>query len=471
MEIAALRRNLFKSFGFQPTIEQERLLNQMADFMLDLNPRRLFLLKGYAGTGKTTAVRSIVLSAPSVRRKTVLLAPTGRAAKVMSLYSGKSAATIHRKIYVPRVTKNGGVFFARLENKHTNTIFIVDEASMISATGGIGDNSLLDDLVEYVYSGVNCKLLLIGDEAQLPPVHSDLSPALDASYLQSKYDREITEHRLTEVVRQRLDSGVLFNATEVRKNISEELMQPPVFKEIGFPDFVRIREGFELEDALNKAYEEGVDETVVICRSNKRANLYNGQIRARIRWQDTELSAGDYLMVVKNNYFWLDGKKSQNFIANGDIAEVMAVRRIHEMYGFQFAQATIRLVDYPDLEEQDVMLLLDTLRVDGPSLDRESSMRLYEQVKEDYADLGSKHLQRQKIKENEYYQALQVKYAYAVTCHKAQGGQWKHVFVEQAYLPNGQVDLAYLRWLYTAITRATEKVYLIGFNNSYFEEE
>ncbi len=471
MEIASLRRNLFKSFGFQPTIEQERLLNQMADFMLDLNPRRLFLLKGYAGTGKTTAVRSIVITAPSVRRKTVLLAPTGRAAKVMSLYSGKSAATIHRKIYVPRVTKNGGVFFARLENKHTNTIFIVDEASMISATGGIGDNSLLDDLVEYVYSGVNCKLLLIGDEAQLPPVHSELSPALDAEYLKSKYDREITEQRLTEVVRQRLDSGVLFNATEVRKNISGELLQPPVFKEIGFPDFVRIREGFELEDALNKAYEEGVDETVVICRSNKRANLYNGQIRARIRWQETELSAGDYLMVVKNNYFWLDGKKSQNFIANGDIAEVMAVRRIHEMYGFQFAQATIRLVDYPDLEEQDVMLLLDTLRVDGPSLDRESSMRLYDQVKEDYADLGSKHLQRQKIKENEYYQALQVKYAYAVTCHKAQGGQWKHVFVEQAYLPNGQVDLGYLRWLYTAITRATEKVYLIGFNNSYFEEE
>ncbi len=470
MEGAALKTQLLRSFGFTPTAEQDALLDRLADFMLDLHPRRLFLLKGYAGTGKTTAVRSVVLSAPMVRRKTVLLAPTGRAAKVMSLYSGKSAQTIHRKIYVPRVTRYGGVFFERLENKHTNTIFIVDEASMITGSGGVGENSLLDDLVEYVYSGVNCKLLFIGDEAQLPPVHSDLSPALDPEYLGARYDREITEHRLTEVVRQRLDSGILFNATEVRRIIEIDEPEVPRFSIESFPDFIRIREGFELEEALNEAYEDGVDNTVVICRSNKRANLYNGQIRARIRWQDTDLSAGDYLMVVKNNYFWLEGNKRSNFIANGDIAEVMAVRRIRELYGFQFAEATVRLVDYPDMEEQDVMLLLDTLRVDGPSLDRDSSQRLHQAVKEDYADIPSKYQQRQKIKQNEYYQALQVKYAYAVTCHKAQGGQWKHVFVEQAYLPTGEPDIAYLRWLYTAITRATEKVYLIGFKDDYFEE-
>lgn len=471
MEGAALKKQLRKAFGFTPTREQDTLLDLLAEFMLDLDPRRLFLLKGYAGTGKTTAVRSIVLSAPTVRRKTVLLAPTGRAAKVMSLYSGKSAQTIHRKIYIPRVSKNGGVFFERLENKHTNTIFIVDEASMITGTGGIGENSLLDDLVEYVYSGVNCKLLFIGDEAQLPPVHSDLSPALDPEYLSARYDRDVTQHRLTEVVRQRLESGILFNATEVRRVVEIDEPEKPKFATEGFPDFIRLREGYELEDALNSAYEEGVDNTVVICRSNKRANLYNGQIRARIRWQDTELSAGDYLMVVKNNYFWLEGNKRSNFIANGDIAEVMAVRRIKEMYGFRFAEATIRLVDYPDLDEQDVMLLLDTLTVDGPSLDRESSMRLYEAVKEDYADIPSKYQVRQKIKQNEYYQALQVKYAYAVTCHKAQGGQWRHVFVEQAYLPGGEPDIGYLRWLYTALTRATERVYLIGFKDDYFEEE
>ncbi len=469
MKAAHLKKQLLRAFGFPPTSEQDVLLDRLADFIPDRNPQKLFLLKGYAGTGKTTAVRSIVLSAPAVRTETVLLAPTGRAAKVMSLYSGEAAQTIHRKIYIPRVTQHGGVFFERLENEHTNTLFIVDEASMITGTGGMEEHSLLDDLIEYVYSGLHCKLLFIGDEAQLPPVHSKLSPALDPKYLSTRYDLEVMEHQLTEVVRQRLDSGILLNATRVRHIIGTGKPEVPKFSIRSCRDLIRIRESDELEDVLSKAYEEGVDNTVVVCRSNKRANLYNGQIRARIRFQESEISLGDYLMVVRNNYFWLEGNRSGHFIANGDITEVMAVHGIRELYGFRFAEATIRLVDYPDLEEQDVMLLLNTLRVDGPCLDRESSQRLYEAVKEDYADIPSRYQQLQKIRQNEYYQALQVKYAYAVTCHKAQGGQWKHVLVEQAYLPNGEPDIEYLRWLYTALTRATEKAYLIGFSDDYFE--
>jgi len=463
-----------KSFPFIPTDTQEVLLGKMSDFIFSTDKNTLFLLKGYAGTGKTTTISAVVNNLWRSGRKYVLLAPTGRAAKVISGYSKSQAYTIHKKMYHPKKERNGGVKFVRQPNKHTNTIFFVDEASMIpdkpSTNQYMDTGSLLDDLIDYVYSGINCKLVLIGDTAQLPPVKLDMSPALIKDNLSLHYNKNVIEVELTEVMRQHQNSGILINATELRYILNTGGHASFKFQ-LGYPDIVRLEDGYDILDALTTAYDhEGVEDTTFIVRANKRANQYNEQIRGKIRGQESEISTGDYIMVVKNNYYWLDDTSDAGFIANGDICEVLEIRGSKELYGFRFAEVKVRMIDYPDQRPFDTVIILDTLSSETPSLTYEESNKLYQEVALDYADEKSNYKRMLAIKNNSYFNALQVKFSYAVTCHKSQGGQWKTVFIEQPYLPEGQ-SVAYFRWLYTAITRAQEKLYLIGFNNEHFEEE
>ncbi|CAL2105203.1 exodeoxyribonuclease V [Tenacibaculum sp. 190524A02b] len=462
---------IIQKFPYKPTYKQNELLNELTNFIFEDNERALFVLKGYAGTGKTTTISTVVNNLWRAGKKAVLLAPTGRAAKVISGYSGKQAFTIHKKIYFPKKQGSGGVSFVMQPNKHTNTVFIVDEASMISdekQNAKLFENgSLLDDLIAYVYSGKNCKIVFIGDTAQLPPVKLTVSPALEADKLSFEFNKDITEIELDEVVRQQENSGILFNATDLRLLIQNEATD---FKfDVNFPDIIRLQDGYDIQDAITGAYDGdiGVEDTAIIVRSNKRANQYNQQIRTKIRGQESEISTGDYVMVVKNNYFWLKDSSSAGFIANGDICEVMRIHNIKELYGFKFAEVEIRMIDYPDMKPFDTMLLLDTLTSESPSLTYEESNKLYEAVKEDFAHEKSKYKQFMGVKKNKYFNALQVKFSYAMTCHKSQGGQWKTIFIEQPYLPDGP-NIEYLRWLYTAVTRAQEKLYLIGFKDEYF---
>jgi exodeoxyribonuclease-5 len=466
---------LLKHFPFETTDGQRTLLNKLSEFILANNSSQLFVIKGYAGTGKTTIVRSLVQSLPAVNGKTVLLAPTGRAAKVLSNYTKQQAYTIHKKIYYKKPMGDGGMAFQRQQNLHNNTIFIIDEASMISNSGGLSDGglfgggSLLDDLVQYVFSGTNCKLIFIGDTAQLPPVGLDVSPALDVDYLKASFYFSIDWFELTEVVRQTQHSGILTNATAIRNQIKNEESNKPHFDLAEFTDITRI-DGSELEDALNSAYNEyGAEDSMVICRSNKRANIFNQQIRARIRWQEDELSSGDYMMVVKNNYFWLPEESKAGFIANGDIIQLMRVGNIQEMHGFRFADVRMRMIDYPDEPELETRLLLDTIMSESPALSQADNKKLYDSVSLDYSDVADRRLRLKKIKEDGFFNALQVKFAYAVTCHKAQGGQWPCVFVEQGYLTDEMINIEYLRWLYTAVSRATKKLYLVNFNKEFYE--
>ncbi len=461
-------------FPFNPTLKQDIVLQQLSEFIFDLTPNSLYVLKGYAGTGKTTIVGTIVTNLWKARKSAVLMAPTGRAAKVIANYSKKEAFTIHKKIYFPKKDKGGSVKFVMQPNKHKDTIFIVDEASMIPdipENSKLFENgSLLDDLMQYVYSGHRCKLLLIGDTAQLPPVKLDLSPALDESRLSLNYNKEVTKIELDEVVRQEEDSGILVNATNLREALKNEFYESFQFTLDTFSDIVRLIDGHEIMDAINDAYSShGNEETAIIVRSNKRANLYNQQIRSRILFNESEISSGDYLMVVKNNYFWIKPTTEAGFIANGDIIEVLEIFNIQELYGFKFAEVKVRMVDYPRMRPFETVLLLDTITAESPSLTYEESNRLYLEVQKDYANETSNYKKFLKIKNNKHFNALQVKFSYAITCHKSQGGQWNTVFVEQPYLPNG-IDKDYLRWLYTAITRAKEKLYLIGFKNEFFEE-
>ncbi|MBP0902315.1 ATP-dependent RecD-like DNA helicase [Mariniflexile gromovii] len=463
-----------QQFPFQPTIKQNIVLHQLSEFIFNKAPNTLYLLKGYAGTGKTTIVGTIVNNLWKAKKSSVLMAPTGRAAKVIANYSGKEAFTIHKKIYFPKKDKGGGVSFVLQPNKHKNTIFIVDEASMIPDTPGdsklFENGSLLDDLMQYVYSGHQCKLLLIGDTAQLPPVKLDLSPALDENTLALNYNKEVTRMELDEVVRQEHDSGILVNATSLRESLSNGFNNSFKFNLAHFNDIVRLIDGHEIMDAINDAYSDlGNEETAIIVRSNKRANLYNQQIRNRILFNESELSAGDYLMVVKNNYHWIKPTTEAGFIANGDIIEVLEIFSITELYGFRFAEVKIRMVDYPKMAPFETVLLLDTIESETPSLSYEDSNRLYQEVMKDFENETSKYKKFLKVKASKHFNALQVKFSYAITCHKSQGGQWNTVFVEQPYLPNG-IDKDYLRWLYTAVTRAKEKLYLIGFTDDFFEE-
>lgn len=475
MDVSHFYSLLKSDFPHNVTPKQDITLQLLAKFILSDATNETFLLKGYAGTGKTTIIGTIVKNLGKVRKSSVLLAPTGRAAKVISNYSQKAAFTIHKKIYFPKSVKGGGISFTLQPNKHRNVIFIVDEASMIpdiNQDSKLFENgSLLDDLMHYVYSGYGCKLLLIGDAAQLPPVKLAISPALDKTTLENHYNKEVISIELDEVVRQQKESGILFNATEIRAALDSGFYESFKFSTDSFPEVIRPMDGQEVMDAINDCYSElGNEDTVIIVRSNKRANNYNQNIRSRILFQEEELSAGDYVMVVKNNYFWVKPESEAGFIANGDIVEVLEIFGFKELYGFRFAEVSVRMVDYPAMKPLETVLLLDTLTSETPSLAYEDSNKLYEEVRKDYADLSSNYKKFLAVKNNKYFNALQVKFSYAITCHKSQGGQWNTVFVEQPYLPNG-IDKDYLRWLYTAITRAKEKLYLLGFKSEFFIED
>ena len=455
------------NFSHKPNSEQNKILLKLVEYITTLGNRSIFLLKGYAGTGKTTLISALVKSLPSIGKRSVLLAPTGRAAKILAKYSKKKSSTLHKKIYWIRTTKNGNTFITLKENLHTNTIFIVDEASMIpeDAKDGINKRSLLEDLIKYVYEGIDCKLILIGDTAQLPPVNLDISPALDENNLDKKYQKQIIHQELKKVVRQEKNSMVLENATHLRELIEGNIKKLPKIKLN--QEVVRISSGDELQEYIEKSYgNSGVENTTIICRSNKRANQYNDRIRSEILWQEDIISAGDILMVVRNNYFWLDEKSEAGFLANGDIIEVTRIKEIIERYGFKFAKASIRLMDYENENEIDTILLLDTINSESPSLKYDEYKRLYTEVGLDYK--GQKDINK-KIKENEFFNAIQIKFGYSITCHKAQGGQWKNVFIDIGYFKKEMLDKNYLRWLYTAFTRSTENLYLIGFNNEFFE--
>lgn len=467
-------QTLRNNFPFEPTLKQGVFFQKIANFVTNQNTSEVFILKGYAGTGKTTLISTLVNHLSNVKQKYILLAPTGRAAKVISNYANKPAYTIHKRIYFPKKNKSGGVSFTLQQNKYKNTLFIVDEASMISDvnqdTKMYQYGSLLDDLMHYIDSGQNCKLILIGDTAQLPPVNLDISPALDASLISLHFNKEIHQIELDEVVRQAEESGILYNATELRETLKESLLADFKFKLSPFSDIIRLQDGYEIQDAIHQAFlDYGPEETTFIVRSNKRANQYNQQIRTKILGRESELSIGDLLMVVKNNYFWLPESSEVGFIANGDIIEVKRIKTIQELYGFKFATVTVTMIDYPNQPSFETVLLLDTINSESPSLTYEESNKLYQEVMLDFEDEKHQYKKFLKVKKNPYFNALQVKFSYAMTCHKSQGGQWHTVFIEQPYLPNG-IHIEYIRWLYTAVTRAKEKLYLIGFKSDFYED-
>lgn len=467
-----LETQIKENFPYQPTSEQEIAIKSLSVFLLSKRDGMLFLLRGYAGTGKTSLVGALVKTLDRLQQKSVLLAPTGRAAKVFSAYSGHPAFTIHKKIYRQQAFSNEVGNFSLNDNLTTHTLYIVDEASMISNEGlsgaMFGTGRLLDDLVQYVYSGQGCRLLLLGDTAQLPPVGEEQSPALFADALKG-YGLEVVEADLTQVVRQMQQSGILWNATRLRRLIADEdCFSLPKIRVSGFAD-IRMLPGAELIDELSACYDrDGLEETIVICRSNKRANLYNKGIRAQILWREEELSTGDLLMVAKNNYYWTERLKEMDFLANGETAVVRRVRRTRELYGFRFADVTLSFPDYDDLE-LEANLLLDTLHSDAPALPKGDNDRLFYAVLEDYADIPLKRDRMKKMKADPHYNALQVKYAYAVTCHKAQGGQWKNVFLDQGYMTDEYLTPDYFRWLYTAFTRATGTLYLVNYPKEQLE--
>ncbi|PRY15445.1 UvrD-like helicase family protein [Pontibacter ummariensis] len=456
---------LRNSFPFEPTEDQARLFAKLDEFIVSKQEeRQVFLLKGYAGTGKTTVVTSLVKILNSFGYKYVLLAPTGRAAKVMASYSGHPAFTIHKKIY--RQTANPfseGLSFTRQPNKSDHTVYIVDEASMISDESGFGENGLLQDLMSFVFDKKHNKLLLIGDTAQLPPVGQVVSPSLDANYLKQNFRCQVQEIELRQVMRQAEASGILMNATQLRDQMRQERLEIKLFTK-GWRDIYKMT-GEKLEDGLRYAYDKfGIENTIVICRSNKSANLYNQHIRRSIFFAEDEIGVGDYLMVVRNNYFWLPKDSDIGFMANGDFVEITKIVRYEEMYGFRFADVRLRFVDYPDAPEEEMKIMLDTLYSDAPALPADQNKKLYEEVLQDYLDIKTKRDRNKELKKNPYLNALQVKFAYALTCHKAQGGQWQAVFVDQGFLKEDMVNEEFARWLYTALTRSSEELYLLNFN-------
>jgi exodeoxyribonuclease-5 len=444
-------------------------LQQLAVFICENSDNQLFILKGYAGTGKTSLLSAIVKSLKHIGQRTVLLAPTGRAAKVFSSYARAKAYTIHKMLY--RISMKDGVLRVnRRENKAHNVLFIVDEVSMLSSSpiGNLSPRSLLDDLMQFVYEGDNCKMIFVGDDAQLPPVHSDESPALDMAFLQRNFSVDIDSCILTEVVRQANNSGILFNANILRKKIVQEKYDFPLFSKQPFPDLLRVN-GIDLEELLNTLYSKyNTEELVIITRSNKRAYFFNEEIRRRILFRDNNIEAGDYLMIVKNNYYWVDEVSEVGFLANGDIMEILSINKREELYGFHFADVTVRLCDYPDFEHIDIKIILESLESPEASMPTAQHQLLYEQVALDYEDIKDRRLRALKVKNSPYLNAVQVKFSYSLTCHKTQGGQWQVVLVDKGFIPNNTFDKEYLRWLYTALTRATEMVYLINFEDENF---
>ena len=453
-----------KNFPFEPTGEQQSALEKLSDFLFDGNNDSIFLLKGYAGTGKSSLVGAIVKTMNGLKQKSVLLAPTGRAAKVFAAYAGQNARTIHKKIYRQKVFSNEPSGFVQADNLHKHTLFLVDEASMISNDSpdsfGFGSGRLLDDLIHYVYSGEGCRLILLGDSAQLPPVSQTGSPALDIEVLKG-YGLEVRSMTLTQVVRQAEMSGILSNATLLRKALDENRTgEYPVIQLRNFPDVKKIG-GEELIETIGDAYNrDGWEETVIITRSNKRAGIFNSGVRNRILMREEELVSGDLLMVAKNNYYWAKNEETMDFIANGDLMQVLRVRKVQELYGFRFCDVLVRFPDYET--EMEVRILSETLHADSPALPKELSDKLFYNILADYEHVRGKREKMKLMKENPCFNAVQVKYAYAVTCHKAQGGQWKNVFLDMPYVPREYLGNDYYRWLYTAFTRASKQIFLIN---------
>ena len=474
MIIDEFKYRIREALGLVPTAEQEHAIDVFSMFMTDRDDHVAMILRGSAGTGKTTLAGAIVRAMSALKQRMILLAPTGRAAKVFSLNAGHPAYTIHRRIYRQKSAGDISSFNLNFNNNH-DTLFIVDESSMIANQGygesSFGSGCLLDDLMQFVYSGQNCRLMLVGDKAQLPPVGEDESPALMPDVLRA-YGMRVYECDLNQVLRQSEDSGILWNATQVRCMMADGGWSLPKIRFQGFPDIVNVP-GDELIESLATSYSRaGMDETMVITRSNKRANIYNQGIRNTVLDREDELCRGDQIMIVKNNYYWVKdtSKSSQpvagegqgpSFLANGDIAVVQRVRNVHELFGFRFAEVTMSLPDYDDYE-LTAMVILDSLTTEAPSLSRDQQEALYNAVMEDYADIPTKPERIKKLKEDKYYNALQIKYAYAVTCHKAQGGQWAHVYVDQGYMTDDMLTPDYIHWLYTAFTRATEKLFLVN---------
>jgi exodeoxyribonuclease-5 len=460
------------AFGHVPTDDQTELMLRLIDFIASTEHNSLFILSGYAGTGKTSILGSLVKTLTALKFKTRLLAPTGRAAKVLSQKSAQKALTIHKQIYRRQPSSDGSVRLNLSPNLYKNTLFIVDEASMIAdftmqKDGSIDSRNLLDDLLDYVYSGQGCKLILLGDEGQLPPVGCEHSPALNLDYMGAHYPSlKITYFRLTKVLRQSMDSSILENATKLR---SMEHGEFPQFSLNSGTDLQRINGG-ELQDYYESSLSRfGSDETIIITRSNKWANNYNNQIRNRILWFEEDLCAGDFLMVVKNNYYWLEESSDIGFIANGEMVKITRIMKRETLYGFDFATVTIAFVDYPEHGELEVILFVETLNADGPALQRNRMKELFFEVEKDYLHERNKKKRYDAILKNPYFNALQVKYAYAVTCHKSQGGQWASVFIDAGYITEEMLDSGYYRWLYTALTRATEQAYLVNFSDEYFD--
>ena len=477
MKQKEVQKALLSHFNFLPTEDQDKAISHLSAFELSTKTSPVYILKGYAGTGKTSLISAYVNYLAAEKKQFVLLAPTGRAAKVLSQYTGFQASTIHRRIYQIFTTKEGANRMLLAPNLSKNTVFIIDEASMINDESRQNESffsarSLLDDLMAYVFSNTTNKMVLVGDTAQLPPVGLQLSPALEIEYIRSAFSVTAYEFEMTEVMRQSEDSGILYSATRLRKKITAQSSDPPFFQLSRFKsDIVRINDGYEFEDLLQQTFMNSeAEDAVLICRSNKRANLFNQQVREHILQRESMLEGGDALMVVKNNYYWLDAESKAGFIANGDLLSVLRITKTEEIYGFQFADADIRLLDYPEEKALSVKLLLNTLTANGPGLSSDDYRELNNRVEEDYFDIKSKSGRLSKMRKNPYLNALHVKFGYALTCHKTQGGQWPTVIVDQGYLNDEMINTEYLRWLYTALTRSTKKLYLINFNDHFFEE-
>lgn len=465
---------LREEFGYEPTRDQVMAMQHLAAFGLSRKNNPFYLLMGYAGTGKTSLISAFTSNLHKKSEKFVLMAPTGRAAKVLSQYTGFQSFTIHRRIYMTVMTADGRRKMTLAPNRMENTVFIVDEASMISdnsvESGSFEGQGLLDDLINFVFSRPGNKLLFVGDTAQLPPVHLNISPALDVNYLKSSFSLTAFAFEMKEVMRQAQDSGILLSATRLRYKIGPGDFSFPFFLQKEFMSDVEVvTDYYRLEDLFQTAFSSyRQSDSIVVTRSNKSANHFNKQIRNNIQQREAVLEAGDQIMIVKNNYFWLDSNSKADFIANGDLAEIVRLTGEEELYGFHFADAEIRLIDYPDEKEMSVKLLLDTLETNAASLTEEEQRKLFDEVERDYQHIPNRKKRIAAMQKDTYFNALQIKYAYAMTCHKTQGGQWPHVFIDQGFVNAEQLDVEYLRWLYTAFTRATEKVYLLGFQEMFF---
>ena len=472
-----ISKSIIDNLSFEPTADQKIVAKHLGAFSMSQKVNPVYLLKGYAGTGKTSMISAYVHTLKQSNIKFVLLAPTGRAAKVLAQYTGNKAHTIHRSIFQFMTNRDGTTNIILANNKMKNSVFIIDEASMIGDDSQVNNslfsrNSLLDDVFQFVFSQKGNKLVLVGDTAQLPPVGIILSPALDVKTLNNAYSITSFDFEMKEVMRQSLESGILLSATTLRRKISSGSTSLPFFTVKKNSDDITIIEDANIfEDVLISTFSgNSIEDGVIICRSNKQANLYNNQIRNRILMRESEIETGDLMMVVKNNYYWLDKGSSAGFIANGDIIRIIRFKKIEELYGFRFADVDVQLLDYQDEKEISVKLLLDTISSNSPGLSEKDNRRLFESIEEEYIDYSNRRTRLNKIKANPYFNALHVKFSYAMTCHKTQGGQWNNVFVDKGYIKDDSINIEFLRWIYTATTRSTTKLYLIGFDKEFYKE-